>query len=87
MAEPHVFVTPGGSVQFNLRKLAAGFKSPSFKVSGGKLGSVKKSGGLATYTSSGDAGVDHVTVTILDGEGSEWERMVGVGIFKGADSL
>ncbi|KAK1147235.1 hypothetical protein N8T08_001974 [Aspergillus melleus] len=87
MAEPHVFVTPGGSVKFNLRKLAAGFKTPSFKVSGGKLGSVKTSGGLATYTSSGDAGVDHFTVNISDSEGSEWERTVGVGIFKGADSL
>ncbi|KAF7592245.1 hypothetical protein BBP40_000446 [Aspergillus hancockii] len=87
MAEPHVFAAPGASVVYNLADLAAGFSNPTFQVSGGQIGSVTVVGTTATYTSSGDAGVDHFTVSISEGDGPAWERIVGVAIFNGADSV
>lgn len=91
MADPHAFVTPGGSVELDLvALLAAGFSEPTFELSGGEepgLGSVEMGGGVATYSSSGDAGIDYFTVSISDGKGSAWERTVGVTIFEGADEV
>ena len=87
MADPHVFVTPGGSVEIDLAALAAGFVDATFEVSGGELGTVAASEGVATYTPAGDAGVDSITVSVSDSEGSTWERSVGVAIFEGADSV
>ncbi|KAL5363708.1 pectin lyase fold/virulence factor [Aspergillus floccosus] len=86
MADPHVFVEPGKSVELDLRSLAAGFSSPSFTTSGGSLGTVELSNGVAKYTSSGEAGIDYLEVTITDTEGSTWVRTVGVAVFAGASS-
>jgi hypothetical protein len=41
MADPHVFVEPGESVELDLRALVAGFSDPSFTASKGKLGTVE----------------------------------------------
>lgn len=88
MAEPHVFVAPGGDVDVDLAGLTAGFVSPSFTVSGeAGLGEVVVSDGVATYTSAGEAGVDYFTVSVEDEEGSTWERKIGVGIFEGAGEV
>ncbi|KAL4904182.1 hypothetical protein BDW74DRAFT_168602 [Aspergillus multicolor] len=89
MAEPHVFVTPSGNVEVDLVALARGFVEPSFTVDGteNSLGEVAVDGTTATYTSSGDAGVDYFTVSIEDSEGSTWERKIGVAIFDGADDV
>lgn len=89
MADPHVFVSPGGSVDVGLGKLVAGFKDPGFTVGETEngLGEVQVESGTATYTSSGDAGVDYFTVSVEDSEGSSWERRVGVAIFEGADDV
>ncbi|KAL3481102.1 pectin lyase fold/virulence factor [Aspergillus californicus] len=87
MAEPHVFVVPGGTVEVDLAGLALGFVEPAFTVSGGDLGSVEAEGTTAVYTSSGNAGVDYITVSIEDSEGSVWERSVGVAIFEGVDDV
>lgn len=89
MADPHVFVSPGGSVDVGLGKLVAGFKDPEFTVGETEngLGEVEVESGTATYTSTGDAGVDYFTVGVEDSEGSTWERRVGVAIFEGADDV
>jgi hypothetical protein len=60
MADPHVFVEPGESVELDLRALAAGFSDPSFTASKGKLGTVEVSNGVAKYTSLGAAGIDYL---------------------------
>ncbi|KAL2863963.1 pectin lyase fold/virulence factor [Aspergillus lucknowensis] len=87
MADPHVFVVPGASVEVDLASLVLGFQGPSFTVGETEngLGSVEVSGGTAVYTSSGDVGVDYFTVAVEDEEGSTWERTVGVAVFEGAD--
>ncbi|KAL2833727.1 pectin lyase fold/virulence factor [Aspergillus cavernicola] len=87
MADLHVFVSPGGSVEVDLEGLALGFVEPSFAVSGGELGSVEVDGITAVYTSSGEGGVDYFTIGIEDSEGSVWERRVGVAVFDGADEV
>ncbi|KAL4877864.1 pectin lyase fold/virulence factor [Aspergillus karnatakaensis] len=89
MAEPHVFVTPGGSVEVELGGLARGFVEPVFSVQAGEGGVVEVSvdGAVAVYTSTGEAGVGYFTVGIEDGEGSVWERRVGVAVFEGADEV
>lgn len=85
MADPHVFVTPEGEVDVDLKALTAGFASPRFEVSvEPELGEVVVSEGAATYSSNGEAGVDYFTVGVEDEEGSRWERKIGVGIFEGA---
>ncbi|KAL4888897.1 pectate lyase [Aspergillus ambiguus] len=86
MADPHLFVTPGGSAEFDLSGLAGGFSSPSFAVSGGTLGTVEVANGVAKYASSREEGIDYFTVSIRDAEGSTWERTVGVAVFEGANS-
>ncbi|KAJ4350448.1 uncharacterized protein N0V89_009069 [Didymosphaeria variabile] len=87
MAEPHAFVSPGKSVTMDLiALLAAGFKSPTFAVSGSTKGKVAVSGGSATYTASSAAGIDYIDVAIEDSEGSTWTRKVGIAIFAGAES-
>ncbi|KAL2783269.1 pectin lyase fold/virulence factor [Aspergillus keveii] len=87
MADPHVFVVPGGGVEIDLGSLALGFVDPTFTVESGELGTVEVSGGTATYTSGGDAGVDYFTVVIEDSEGSTWERTIGVAVFEGAGEV
>ncbi|KAL4868985.1 hypothetical protein BDV12DRAFT_208865 [Aspergillus spectabilis] len=79
MAESHVFVTPGGSVEVDLGGLARGFVEPAF--------SVVVDGEKAVYTSNGETGVDWFTVGVEDSEGSVWERRVGVAVFEGADEV
>ncbi|RAQ60014.1 hypothetical protein AFCA_011081 [Aspergillus flavus] len=87
LADPHVFVAPGASIEYDLASLAGGFSNPAFKVSGGELGSVSVVGTVATYAAGDKAGIDHFNVTISDDKGSTWERSVGVAIFEGADSV
>lgn len=88
MAEPHVFVVPGGEVDVDLVGLAAGFVSPRFEVSAeSEIGDVVVSEGVATYSSNGEAGVDYFTVEVEDEEGSKWKRKIGVGIFEGAGEI
>ncbi|KAF1966576.1 pectate lyase [Bimuria novae-zelandiae CBS 107.79] len=87
MAEPHVFVSPGKSVEVDLiSRLAAGFKSPTFTASGSVKGTAKVSGGSMTYTADSSTGIDYVDVAIKDSEGSTWTRKVGVAIFEEAES-
>ncbi|KAL4926763.1 pectin lyase fold/virulence factor [Aspergillus undulatus] len=87
MADPHVFVTPGGTGEIELGSLAMGFVEPSFTVSETEngVGSVVVEGGTATFTSTGNAGIDYFTVSVEDTEGSTWERRIGVAVFEGAD--
>ncbi|KAL2816671.1 pectin lyase fold/virulence factor [Aspergillus granulosus] len=87
MADPHVFVIPGSEVEVELASLALGFTDPTFTAESGTLGTVEVSGGVAIYTSNGEAGIDHFTVAIEDGEGSTWERTIGVAVFEGADEV
>lgn len=89
MADPHVYVSPGGNVEVDLSKLAAGFVEPGFTVGEtvNGLGEVNVESGTVTYTSTGDAGIDYFTVSVEDSEGSTWERRVGVAIFEGADDV
>ncbi|KAJ4299073.1 hypothetical protein N0V90_004317 [Kalmusia sp. IMI 367209] len=87
MAEPHVFVSPGKSVQVDLTALlAAGFKSPTFTVNGSTKGMATVNGGNMTYVAGATAGIDHVVVVIKDSEGSSWTRKVGFALFEGAES-
>jgi hypothetical protein len=81
LADPHVFVVPGGSVEIDLTALSAGFVDPSFTAEAAS-GTVEVSGSTATYT-AGEAGIDTVVVSITDSEGSEWSRDIGVGIIEG----
>lgn len=83
MADPHVFVSPGGSVTIDLTALAAGFVDPSFEVTGASLGTVSVSGDQATYEAGG-SGIEHLDVAIEDSEGSTWTRPLGVAIFEGS---
>lgn len=86
LAEPHVFVAPGKSVQIDLQALlAAGFTGPRFTVGGSGKGVVSISGSSAKYTAGDMAGIDYVEVGMRDGEGSSWTRRVGVAIFAGAE--
>ncbi|KAL5335709.1 hypothetical protein BJX70DRAFT_390527 [Aspergillus crustosus] len=89
MAEPHVFVTPGGSVEIDLEGLARGFSEPRFSVEGSVtetgLGEIVVGRLQAVYTSSGESGLDWFTVETEDSEGSVWERRVGVAVFEGGD--
>ncbi|KAF2024108.1 family 1 polysaccharide lyase [Setomelanomma holmii] len=84
MADPHVFVSPASSADVCLAGLAAGFVRPTLKVEGAKLGSVVVSGSNATYKAKG-TGIEHLTVSIEDSEGSIWSRALGVAIFEGGD--
>ncbi|QDS76584.1 hypothetical protein FKW77_007171 [Venturia effusa] len=86
MAEPHFFVSPVGKVEIDLKALAMGFVEPTFKVEGAKIGSVEVVGSKATYTAKG-AGVERLTVAVVDKEGSEWERAVGVAVFEGGSEV
>lgn len=86
MAEPHTFVAPASSVQINLAALAKGFVKPTFGVEGAAFGSIVVEGDTATYTSKG-AGVERLTVSVEDAEGSKWSRPFGVAIFEGADDV
>ncbi|KAI9170625.1 putative pectate lyase C [Paramyrothecium foliicola] len=80
MADPHVFVAPSESVTFNVAQLAAGFKSPTFTVTGETKGSVTVSGSEITYKAASAAGIERLTLEIADEEGSEWSRPFGVAI-------
>ncbi|KAF1850520.1 polysaccharide lyase family 1 protein [Cucurbitaria berberidis CBS 394.84] len=84
MAEPHKFAAPGASVQIDLGALAAGFKEPAFTVAGAIIGSVAVSGSTATYTAK-NAGIERLTVSIKDSEGSVWSRPFGIAVSEGAD--
>lgn len=86
MAEPHAFVAPSGSVIINLGALAAGFKAPTFQIEDATIGTITVSGSFATYTAKG-AGIERLTLSLEDSEGSKWSRSVGVAVFEGADSL
>ncbi|KAF2127759.1 polysaccharide lyase family 1 protein [Dothidotthia symphoricarpi CBS 119687] len=86
MADPHSFVAPSTSVEIDLGVLAAGFVKPSFSIDGATKGSVKVSGGIATYTAM-QTGVDRLTISIEDETGSKWTRIVGVAIFEGANDI
>lgn len=85
MAEPHVFVSPGGQGEIELGGLARGFVEPVFSVSETEngLGGVVVEDGMATFSSNGQAGVDYFTVSVEDSEGSVWEVRVGVAVFEG----
>ena len=87
MADPHVFVTPGGTGDVDLAALFAGFVEPALTVgeSENGFGDVVVDGSTATFTSTGDAGIDYFTVSVEDSEGSTWERRIGVAVFEGAD--
>ncbi|KAB8252903.1 pectin lyase fold/virulence factor [Aspergillus flavus] len=74
LADPHVFVAPGASIEYDLASLAGGFSNPAFKVSGGELGSVSVVGTVATYAAGDKAGIDHFNVTIPDDEGKRGYR-------------
>jgi hypothetical protein len=80
MAEPHVFVAPSATVSVDLGALAAGFTSPTFRVSGATKGIVSVSGTSANYQAGAAAGIDYFDVDIQDTEGSTWTRRVGVVI-------
>lgn len=81
MAEPHSYVQPGATAEIDLGSLARGFVAPVvFKVSGAKLGSISVDGSSATYTAK-DAGVERLTVSLTDAEGSSWSRSYGVAVF------
>ncbi|KAF2680830.1 polysaccharide lyase family 1 protein [Lentithecium fluviatile CBS 122367] len=86
MAEPHAFVAPDSSVEIDLAALAAGFAKPSFAVSGVEIGAVEVSGSKAMYTAS-KAGVERLTVSIQDSEGSTWSRPFGLAVFEAADEV
>ncbi|KAJ4989611.1 pectate lyase [Stagonosporopsis vannaccii] len=83
MADPHVFVEPSSSVKIDLAALAAGFVKPTFTVEGATLGSIEVTGSTATYISKG-AGIERLTVSVADSEGSKWSRPFGVAVFEGA---
>ncbi|KAL4966400.1 pectin lyase fold/virulence factor [Aspergillus stella-maris] len=87
MADPHIFVAPGGNGEVDLAPLFAGFVEPAFTVgeSENALGTAAVDGTTATFASTGDAGIDYFTVSVEDSEGSTWERKIGVAIFEGAD--
>lgn len=85
MAEPHVYVSPSKTVSIDLAALASGFSSPTFTASGPTKGSVTVSGTKATYSAGSSAGIDYVTVSIRDSQGSTWSRKVGVAIYNGAN--
>lgn len=86
MADPHAFVAPSSSVKIDLGALAAGFVKPTFTVNGATLGSIDVSGSTATYTSK-VAGIERLTISIEDSEGSKWSRPFGVAVFEGADDV
>lgn len=87
MAESHVFVSPGKSVEMNLLELlAAGFKDPTFTTSGSTKGTATVNGSNATYTAGSTVGIDYIDVAIDDSEGSTWVRKIGVAIFDEAES-
>ncbi|KAL4919701.1 pectin lyase fold/virulence factor [Aspergillus aurantiobrunneus] len=89
MADPHVFVVPGGKAEIDPAGLALGFAQPGFTVGETEngLGSVQADGQTVVYTSAGEAGIDYFTVHVEDEEGSTWERRVGVAVFEGADTV
>jgi hypothetical protein len=86
MADPHAFVAPSSSVKIDLGALAAGFVKPTFTVDGATLGSIGVSGSTATYTSK-TVGIERLTISIEDSEGSKWSRPFGVAVFEGADDV
>ncbi|KAF1927006.1 polysaccharide lyase family 1 protein [Didymella exigua CBS 183.55] len=86
MAEPHAFVAPASSVQIDLAVLAKGFVKPTFTVEGVALGSVVVEGDIATYISKG-AGIERLTLSVDDAEGSKWSRSFGVAVFQGANDV
>lgn len=86
MADPHAFVSPSASIEIDLSALAAGFSKPSFTVTGAKSGSVTVSGSVATYAAK-VTGIERLTVSVEDAEGSRWSRVFGVAIFEGADDV
>lgn len=86
MADPHVFVAPSSSVEIDLAALAAGFVKPTFTIEGATLGSIEVAGSTATYTSKG-AGIERLTVSVVDSEGSKWSRPFGVAVFEGAGDV
>lgn len=86
MADPHAFVAPSSSIKIDLAALAAGFVKPTFTIEGATLGLIEVSGTTATYTSM-EAGIERLTVSIEDAEGSKWSRPFGVAVFDGADDI
>ncbi|KAJ8080159.1 hypothetical protein PM082_016987 [Marasmius tenuissimus] len=82
MADPHFFVEPSATATYDLTYFAAGFVNPTYGVSASK-GTVSVSGNSLKYT-AGAAGIDKVTVSIKDSEGSTWTRSIGVAVFAGA---
>ncbi|KAE9965398.1 hypothetical protein BLS_007673 [Venturia inaequalis] len=82
MAEPHVLVSPASEAVIDLAGLAMGFVKPSFKVDGAKIGTVVVEGVKARYSAK-SIGIEHLTVSIEDGDGSKWSRPFGVAIFEG----
>lgn len=84
MADPHAFVSPLGSVVFNVAQLAAGFVSPRFTLTGAEKGDVTICGSKVTYKAGETTGIEYLTLNIVDSEGSEWSRPFGVAIFEGA---
>lgn len=85
MAEPHIYVSPSKSASIDLAALASGFTSVTFSVSGATKGTVTVSGTNATYQAGSSAGIDYVTVSIRDSQGSTWSRKVGIAIYAGAN--
>ncbi|EEB86800.1 hypothetical protein MPER_16110, partial [Moniliophthora perniciosa FA553] len=79
LAEPHVFVNPGSSVEMSLVDLARGFNKPTFEATASE-GTVSVSGDTATYEAPAEPVIAYVTVNINDSEGTTWERTVGVGV-------
>ena len=84
MAEPHSYVAPGATTEIDLSSLARGFVSPLvFKIDGAKFGSISVDGSNATYTAK-ETGVERLTISFSDAEGSSWSRPYGIAIFANA---
>lgn len=84
MADPHIFVAPGKTLEFSVAQWAAGFVEPKFTVTNANKGTVSVSGDVATFVADPTPGVGSFTLTIQDSEGSIWEREIGVAVYAGA---
>lgn len=80
MADPHAFVSSSEAVTVDVARLAAGFASPSFTITGATKGRASITGSKLTYEAGPVGGVERLTLGIVDEDGSEWSRSFGVAI-------
>ncbi|KAF3913293.1 hypothetical protein ABW20_dc0100950 [Dactylellina cionopaga] len=80
MADPHVFVTQGSTTSISLSQWALGYNSPSFTATVSK-GTITVSGTSGSYKAPSDQGIDYMTLSIKDADGSTWTRKIGIAIF------